>query len=324
MKKKILSTLLVCVLSMNVLVGCGGKADDAVSAVGEGEGKLASEVNDKVEEVVQDDEATKIDWGKTDETKTESADVEYTLEDVQAAFPADGFTVTAETEGFEMSVGSVGGNAIVTLDYAIGDVVYSFDMYTIGSTDAYSILSDGTTTTYSHAPIAEGEDATSATGFESMVPNFDNVTNVTYVETKEYNGGTYDVVKVETTEGEGDFAVVTYSDYYINVETQMCDYMISIDEASGSEVVATITVIDEIVLPEAFQTAEVEEITAEDLAGQMLAIMFLPMSDEVETEGGEAVEDVTTEDAIESDETVDEFDKKAVDSERNDSENQKN
>ena len=297
MKKKILSTMLVCVLSMSVLAGCGSKSNEAASAAGSAAGEIAAEVTEVVESVT-DDEATSIDWGSD-----EASAVEYTLEDIQAAFPTNGFSVSANTEGFEMTVGSTGTDSIISLAYAIGDATYSFDMYTIG-TDAYSVLSDGTTTTYSHAVTAEGEEGAEATtGFESMSPNFDNVTNVTYVETKEYNGTIYDVVSVETTEGEGEFATVSVSDYYINPETKMCDYMISVDEASGAEVVATITELTEVVLPAEFETAEVAEITGEDMAGQMLVIMFLPLSDEIATEGVESGEDFSENATVESETT---------------------
>lgn len=306
MKKKILSTVLVCVLSMSVLAGCGSKTDEAASAAGSLAGEAASEIAEVVEDV-KDDEATSIDWASDSaEAGAEAGegvvnpDVVYTVEDIKASFPSDGFSVSANTEGFEMTVGSVGENSVISISYLIGEATYSFDMYTIG-TDAYSVLSDGTTTTYSHAVTAEGEEDASAS-FSGMEPNLEGVTNVSYIVTKEYNGVTYDVVSVETTEGEGEFAVVSYADYYINPETKMCDYMISVDEASGTEVVAVITELTEVVLPAEFETAEVAEVTSEDMAGQMLAIMFLPLSDEITTEGAEISEDVSDNATTESEE----------------------
>lgn len=288
MKKKICLLLLSATVAMS-LVACGSDegtkepTDTSVTSEVESELDTETEATEESTEVVIDEEGVVLE------------DVSYTLDDLTAAVPTDNFVIGVEQSGFSLSVAKSGGNAAIYTSYVSEEQSVVMDMYVIG-TDMYSYIDDGTGNIgYFHAVAdSEANVATDMTG--DMSTSFTGSESVEYVITKRYEGVVYDVVRVSettymNTESVSDVSetdvvadesvveVVAQSDYYINTETGMVDYIFTTDSTSDAETVCTIVEIDGIELPADFASAEVQEVTGEDIAMQLMAVMFLSAED---------------------------------------------
>lgn len=281
MKKKILGLGLTVVLVGGILAGCGSKdttSDNETTKIessSDSSTEESSTVNDEFKDI--------------DETGVVRGDVEYTVDDFKKAVMTDNFQLTTEANGLNMIIAAAGGNAQINMSCEVEGIKYALDIYTMGDDMYSSMLDEKGKTVYYHASADEDDSSDSLTGDFST--DLESISSVEYIITKRYEGKVYDVLKVGTPlydlsedvtleiEGETvDTETMSYSEYYVNVETKVVEYAFTEDETTGEKVVGKYEKIDSISLPAEFESADVEEVAAEDIASQMLGMMFLQLS----------------------------------------------
>ena len=281
MKKKILGLGLTVVLVGGILAGCGSKdttSDNETTKI-ESSSDSSTEESSTVNDAFKD----------IDETGVVRGDVEYTVDDFKKAVMTDNFQLTTEANGLNMIIAAAGGNARINMSCEIEGIKYALDIYTMGDDMYSSMLDEKGKTVYYHASADEDDSSDSLTGDFST--DLESISSVEYIITKRYEGKVYDVFKVGTPlydisddvtleiEGETvDTETMSYSEYYVNVETKVVEYAFTKDETTGEKVVGKYEKIDSISLPAEFESADVEEVAAEDIASQMLGMMFLQLS----------------------------------------------
>lgn len=281
MKKKILGLGLTVVLVGGILAGCGSKdttSDNETTKI-ESSSDSSTEESSTVNDAFKD----------IDETGVVRGDVEYTVDDFKKAVMTDNFQLTTEANGLNMIIAAAGGNAQINMSCEVEGIKYALDIYTMGDDMYSSMLDEKGKTVYYHASADEDDSSDSLTGDFST--DLESISSVEYIITKRYEGKVYDVLKVGTPlydlsedvtleiEGETvDTETMSYSEYYVNVETKVVEYAFTEDETTGEKVVGKYEKIDSISLPAEFESADVEEVAAEDIASQMLGMMFLQLS----------------------------------------------
>ncbi len=168
-----------------------------------------------------------------------------------------------------------------------------FDMYC-------SVEMDGETA-YFHCSLKDVWDKTTPPDFNvfsanmGFEPNVTDIVSVNYVETDSLGDKIYDVVKVgntvsitsyvnqdEADTNETDSATsetttedqIIYTNYYINIETGMCEYMTSIDNNTGVTIVTNIGATEEITLPNEFLSDQCKDTNLEEIERYVFSLMY--------------------------------------------------
>ena len=226
-------------------------------------------------------------------------DKNYTAEDVANSIDPKNFGISMQSEGFTIKITTtekdmymgysyfLPADALATLMANSPDAEASFDMDQVNAdggvnmvVDIYAV--DGVTYCYSNLTGADSylkmasdestEDSlfsdTSTT--DDMMITEDEISSVEYIETVEYNGITVDAVKV--TNNDSDILTI-----YINPKDGKAVAMAVSDSDTGSwsEPVMVDINHDGINLPAEF--ADAKEATVNDIVGNMMGVMFLPM-----------------------------------------------
>ena len=226
-------------------------------------------------------------------------DKNYTAEDVANSIDPKNFGISMQSEGFTIKITTtekdmymgysyfLPADALATLMANSPDAEASFDMDQVNAdggvnmvVDIYAV--DGVTYCYSNLAGADSylkmasdestEDSlfsdTSTT--DDMMITEDEISSVEYIETVEYNGITVDAVKV--TNNDSDILTI-----YINPKDGKAVAMAVSDSDTGSwsEPVMVDINHDGINLPAEF--ADAKEATENDIIGNMMGVMFLPM-----------------------------------------------
>lgn len=285
MKKKILGLGLTVVLVGGILAGCGSKdATDNKETTTRVESSTEGETSTEEPTTVSDE------FKDIDETGVVRGDVTYTVDDFKKAVMTDNFKLTTKSGGLDMTIAAAGGNTRINMSCEVEGVNYALDIYTIGNEMYSSMTNEEGEMVYYHALVEDGD--SSAISTDGFAADLESISSVEYVITKKYEGAVYDVLKVGTPvydlsenvtleiEGETvDTEAMNYTEYYVNVTTKKVEYAFTEDEATGEKVVGKYEIIDSISLPAEFASADVKDVSAEDIASQMLGMMFLQLSD---------------------------------------------
>lgn len=272
MKRKLTIALLGLTMVLT-LAACGGKEYESGKQDKE-EISISTEADEK-EPKNDFNKRDELSTSEKDEIKEESTESnespdlensggevsdgrEYSIEDLESMIPNDGIVMTTENSGFTITVGKQGKDSLVKMTYE-GTTT---DFYIIKD-QMYAYVNDVNGETYLHTKIGDGENFTESLTEGTVNVDFSNAEKVTYVNTVDYNGGTYDVVRVDGTE-EG---TPVFVNYYVNVDTQKIDYI--------SDDVSTISIeyVDAIILPNDFIKNTITEVTEEQMAGVLLNMM---------------------------------------------------
>lgn len=290
MKRKFLCLGLSAMLIGSMVTGCGSKTE-----VESTETNTQTEINSEETSTEKDTETTteeptteeKNEFDNIDETGTVRENVSYTLEDLKNVILTDNFQLSTTTNGLNIIIARSGNNVRMSMGCEYEGVDILFDMYAIDNEIYSSMTDEEGNIGYYHAS-SNAEEVTGMISEDTFEVDFDSIKSVEYVTTKRYEGKVYDVIKVGTStyelnedveleiNGEKvDEEELTYTEYYINVETKMIEYVMMDDETTGEKTVGKYELITKIELPSEFTSKEVEEVEAEDIASQMLGMMFL-------------------------------------------------
>lgn len=291
MRRKIMSLGLSAMLIGSMLVGCGTEPEFKHIADVTPTESVTTETSTTGEASTEESTEVSDEFANIDENGIVREGVVYTVDDLKTALLTDNFQLTTSTNGLDMVIALAGGNSRVSMACEYEGVDIKFDMYTMGSDLYSSMTNEQGVLSYYHA-VADESTASSMVTDDSFSIDLDSVKTVEYVITKKYEGVVYDVVKVGTSTfeaGEGvtiefdsedvDLATMSYTEYYINPSTKMVEYAMMDDVTTGEKVIGKYDVISEITLPAEFTSDSVIESTAEDIASQLLGMMFLQFSD---------------------------------------------
>ena len=315
MKKKLLTILLATTLVVGTFTGCGAQltlgggesttitseeTDEEESTEEDAEESTEEESAEETEEESTEEaseESTEESEETSEESAEESEDVfeESTLEESEEEsseeaeedqevfgdnewasayddyFERDDImsenvmmTINTSADGVEMSVIVAVANEVSYMKYDFG--VARLDMY--GTEDMiYTYAQMGEEEQWSYVPVTSEEEAAEVMQVEENTAfDQDGIESCVYLKEVEENGVTYDVLDV-VMNGEP-------AEFYINRETQKIEKFTY--SADGADAVCYIEEIDSIEIPS--EVSGAVEITEEELATQLLAVLFTGMA----------------------------------------------
>lgn len=307
MRKKSLAIILGTTMMMS-LVACGGKdkpdnkpisTDVSVESTMDAGSDASSE---SINEQNDLGDASELTDGVYDYDK------EYTADMLAGAIPQDNVCLNANSEGVMIGMATVGDDMLVTMGYEDAETGNNvgMELYVIGA-DMYSHTYDTASgmDVYKHTLLEGDANSEDLTGSFMNTSDFDiaDSSTIEYVETVVENGVARDVVRVVsvdeeavvdsenvtvTIDGEVQDPQEMYSTemmYYINVDTGMVDRVTTNED--GNEIIVTFEPITCIELAPEFTTADVLEISNDDMAMELFGMLMMTAS---------GAGDITTED----------------------------
>ena len=294
MKKKVLTVLLAMSVMATVFTGCNLPASQEKDVEVSEESKEEKESEEKESEEKESEEkkseasseeksSEASSEEKSSEASSEEKSSEASSEEKSSeANAATGEWATAydtyfdeheilrdnaqmeavlEEEGLTMTttIAVSGETSLMTYDFnGSGITIYVTEdkMY------AHSYMAGEEAWMFAPVESEEDADAVMDTSIDS-----NNIDSWTYKEEVTEDGVTYDVLEVQSTDDEGETAVM---DCYVNRETQEIDKYAMTED--GTTMVFVVTDIDGIELPA--EAANATEATADDIAGTIVIVML--------------------------------------------------